>query len=217
MTAVGRKASQIDMRAIEWVWLNRLGRGVFSGFDGDPERGKSQHLAMMAAHVTTGKAWPDGSPCPLGGVILVGAEDSWEATVTPRLVAAGADCSRVRLVSYVVGSDGMPRLLSIPEDVELLERTVVADGALLLAFDPLSAFLSDTVNANSEHDVRRALTPLVEMLECTGCAGLSARHLNKQDRVANALYRGLGSIGFRAVARTVLGVLKGPHHAHTYR
>ncbi len=64
MTAVGRKASQIDMRAIEWVWLNRLGRGVFSGFDGDPERGKSQHLAMMAAHVTTGKAWPSFSSEP---------------------------------------------------------------------------------------------------------------------------------------------------------
>ena len=213
---VGRKASLVSMKAVDWLWPNRLARGVLTGFDGDPERGKSQILATLASHITTGKPWPDGSGCVLGGVIIVGGEDSWEATVVPRLVAAGADCAKVRLVATIPAQDGGERLISIPEDIELLERLIIEDSALLIGFDPLSAFLSDATNANSEHDVRRAMTPLVEMLERTGCAGVALRHLNKQDRVPNALYRGLGSIGFNALARTVLGVAKDPEQPDAF-
>ena len=213
---VGRKASLLSMKAVHWLWPNRLACGVLSGFDGDPERGKSQILAALASHITTGMPWPDGSACEVGGVIIVGAEDSWEATVVPRLVAAGTDCSKVRLVATIPAQDGGERLISIPEDINLLERLIIEDSAMLIGFDPLSAFLSDSANANSEHDVRRAMTPLVEMLERTGCAGVALRHLNKQDRVPNALYRGLGSIGFSALARTVFGVAKDPEQPDTY-
>ena len=207
----GKMASNVAMQLTEWLWPGRLPRGMLSGFDGDPERGKSQHLCLWAAHITTGKPWPDGSPCPLGNVIMVGAEDSWSRTVVPRLTAAGADLSRVRLLS-TIGE----RLISIPEDVSLLEYLITDDGALQISFDPLSAFLSDTVEANSEHSVRRALTPLAEMLTRTNCNAVAARHLSKNDKVGNALYRGLGSIGFSAVARTVLGVAKDPEEPHSY-
>src|SRR5260370_37381290 len=213
---VGRKASLVSMKSIDWLWPNRLARGVLTGFDGDPERGKSQILAALASHISTGMPWPEGSACDVGGVIIVGAEDSWEATVVPRLVAAGADCSKVRLVATIPAQDGGERLISIPEDIDLLERLIIEDSALVIGFDPLSAFLSDATNANSEHDVRRALTPLVEMLERTGCAGVALRHLNKQDRGPNALYRGLGSIGFNALGRTVFRVAKDPEQPDTY-
>jgi hypothetical protein len=205
----GQFASTVAMQSTDWLWEGRLPRGMLSGFDGDPERGKSQHMCLWAAHITRGKPWPDGSPCPVGNVILVGAEDSWSRTVVPRLTAAGADLGRVRLLS-TVGADN--RLLSIPEDVSLLEHLILQDQAVQICFDPLSAFLSETINANSEKDVRRVLTVFAEMLERTNCNAVAARHLNKNDKVGNALYRGLGSIGFNAVARTVLGVSKDPEN-----
>ena len=54
-------------------------------------------------------------------------------------------------------------------------------------------YLSGHVNANADKEVRRALTPLAEMLDRTACSGLMLRHLNKNDRVSNALYRGGGA------------------------
>ena len=45
--------------------------------DGDPGLGKSSTALDIAAHVTTGRAFPDGCPCERGSVVLLTAEDSY--------------------------------------------------------------------------------------------------------------------------------------------
>lgn len=57
--------------------------------------------------------------------------------------------------------------------------------------------------------MRRALTPLVELAQRTGCAVLAVMHLNKK-LGGPAIYRAGGSIGFIGIARTAMLLAKDP-------
>jgi AAA domain len=81
--------------------------------------------------------------------------------------------------------------------------------AKLLIIDPISAYLSETINSNNDASVRRATTPLADLAQRTGCAILLIRHLNKAGDL-KAKYRGGGSIAFTGAARSVLVVDEHP-------
>jgi putative DNA primase/helicase len=55
----------------------------------------------MAATVTTGGQWPDNSRSPIGDVLIWSGEDDPSDTLMPRLIAAGADRSRVHFIHAV--------------------------------------------------------------------------------------------------------------------
>jgi putative DNA primase/helicase len=58
--------------------------------------GKTTIAMKMAATVSTGGAWSDGSRCAPGNVIIWSGEDDPTDTLVPRLIASGADRTRVR-------------------------------------------------------------------------------------------------------------------------
>ena len=205
---IGLLANSIAMERITWLWPGRLPLGMLSGLDGDPELGKSQLVAYEAAMVSTGGRWFDGHQCPQGGVVLVSAEDPAASVLVPRLKAAGADLERILIVSSIPDGYGKQRLISLPDDVFLLRWSIQQMQARLLVFDPITSYLALDVNANADKDVRQALTPLAEMLAQEDCCGQMLRHLSKNDKVSTALYRGLGSIAFTAMARTSMTVAK---------
>jgi hypothetical protein len=70
-------------------------------------------------------------------------------------------------------------------------------------FDPIMAYLGTETNAQNDASVRRALAPLKEFAEVNDVAAHLVRHLNKNGDL-RAEYRGGGSIGFTAQARTAL-------------
>lgn len=85
-------AADIKTHPISWLWPGRVPLGKLTIFAGDPGLGKSLLTANLAAHVTCGKSWPvDHSPCPVGEVMILSAEDDPEDTIVPRLSTAGAD------------------------------------------------------------------------------------------------------------------------------
>jgi putative DNA primase/helicase len=213
---IGELADGFGTRPIDWLWKGRLALGMLSILDGDPGNGKSTIVSDFTARITTGRAWPDGSPCPKGGVVIVGAEDSIEQVLVPRLVAAGADRSRILLVGNIKEPGQAPRLPSLPEDVGLLEAAIRRMDARALFFDPIMPYIGKALNANNDKDVRQALTPLAEMLDRNRCLGLMLRHLSKNDKVSTALYRGLSSIAFVAMARTGMIVAKSPDNAEEF-
>jgi len=200
------RASSFTRKRIEWLWAGHFAIGMLGLVDGDPSRGKSQILASMAGHITTGKAWPDGTACPRGGVVIVGAEDPISEVWVPRLQAVGADLDKVTILPSK--DDGTP--VRLPEDTAYLEKEIRQVEARMIAFDPIMSCLTGLTNANSDKDVRQALTPLNDVLVRTGCAGVMLRHFNKSDKVSNALYRGMASIAFGALARTGFAVAKDP-------
>lgn len=66
--------ADIKAEHIKWLWKNRIPEGKLSLIVGDPGIGKSFFTIFMAAHVTTGKPWPDCSaPIEVGKVLMMSA------------------------------------------------------------------------------------------------------------------------------------------------
>jgi hypothetical protein len=185
-----------------WPWY--LPRGKLAILDGDPGVGKSLLTLDLIARLGRGGPMPDGATpaCP-GTSVLLSAEDDAADTIRPRAEAAGADLSRLVLPSF---GGQVPRL---PDDLPALEELVREYGAGLVVIDPLMAFLPPKVAANLDQTVWEALTPLAGLAARTGCAVLLVRHLAKAGR-DRAVYRGQGSMGIVAAARTALYVAAHP-------
>lgn len=214
--AVGEMASVVSPEAVDWLWRNRLPLGMLTILDGDPDLGKSTLTIDWAARITTGRPWPDGTPSIEGGAIILASEDTAKQVIVPRLMAAGADLTRVLIITTIPTPDGYGRLPSLPDDVPLLEREIRRLRARLLIFDPIMPYIAGSLNANRDGDVRRALAPLGDALERTACTASMLRHLSKDDKTGNALYRGLSSIAFIAVSRGGMVVAKDPDEAGRY-
>src|SRR5260370_35000324 len=101
-----------------------------------------------------------------------------------------------------------PFLLS--RDLKDLEVGIKRTKAILVVIDPLTALLGRNIDSSRDQDVREVFTPLAQLAERIGCAILLIRHLNKGSS-DNILYRGAGSIGIIAAARTGLLVAHDPN------
>ena len=87
-------------RSIRWLWPGYFPRGKLVEIIGDPDQGKSLIIACLSASITAGIPYPDGfSSSVTGNVIIISTEDDKEDTLRPRLEAAGADLTRVRLIT----------------------------------------------------------------------------------------------------------------------
>ena len=198
-------------RKVERLWEGRIPKGCLSLLEGDPGLGKSLMTVALAAAISTGRAVvPGEDPLgPPGDVLFLSAEDDIERTILPRLMAAGADLSRVHPVTTVADKKGEERPVSSPDDLDLIEQQVVEKKAVLVVIDPLMAFLSAGNDSHKDADIRRVLHPMQLMAGKTGAAVLILRHLNKA-REKSAMYRGGGSIGIIAAARAGFVVARHP-------
>lgn len=201
--------SEVVPERVRWLWEGRIALGKLNLVDGDPGTGKSAATTDLAARVSVGKPWPDGSGCEAGGVVVLSAEDGLADTIRPRFDAAGGDPSKVVAVSTVPDAEDNERQIAIPDDLYVIEAAIERVGAVLVVIDPLMAFLPGDVNSHRDQDVRRALAPLARLAERTGAAVVVVRHLNKATG-GNALYRGGGSIGIVGAARSGLLIAKHP-------
>lgn len=197
---------KVEGRPVRWLWKDHLPFGTVSLIEGDPGLGKSQITMDLTSRITKGCPMPGEKEAhyPAGNVIVVNGEDALEFTIKPRLMAAGADLSRVIYRTSVMEA-GKERPISMPEDIDLIAEDLTEQNVSLIIFDPFEAHLSGTVKTNDNHDIRRTLTPLARIAERTRAAVLLVRHLNKQAG-GPAMYRGAGSIGIIGAARSALVV-----------
>jgi AAA domain len=212
--AVGQPAfitlDQVDDAHVSWLWPGRIPHGKLTILEGDPELGKSAVTLDIAARVTTGTAMPgETKRREPAGVLVICAEDDLADTIKPRLQAAGADLSRVASIPLRRDDHGRLIPLSIPDDLERIEAAIVGIKAALVVIDPITAYLSETIQSGNDASVRRATTPLADLAQRRGPAIVLVRHLNKQGDL-RAKYRGGGSIAFTAAARSVLVVEQHP-------
>ena len=104
------------------------------------------------------------------------------------------------------------RIINIREDKKSLhlldsriEKAIVQCDARLLILDPLQGYLGERIDMNRANEIREVMKSVGQVAQRTGCAVVLVGHLNKAAGLSSA-YRGLGSIGFRAAARSVLVV-----------
>lgn len=188
--------SDIPAEEVRWLWYPYLPRGKITIIQGDPGEGKTTFVLALAALLTQGLPVPGGAAGqPPMNIIYQTAEDGLADTVKPRLTALGADCSRVLVI------DESERELTLSD--RRLAQAVEGTGAGLLVLDPIQAYLGDGVDMHRANEVRPIFKRLGQLAERTGCAIVLVGHMNKMQGAKSA-YRGLGSIDFRAAARSVL-------------
>jgi hypothetical protein len=208
------RLDQCRQEELTWLWPHRIAVGKLTLIDGDPAQGKSLLTLDLAARVSSGSPFPDGQPAPeAGGVLLIGAEDGLQDTILPRLCAAGADLSRVRLWQGQ-RHNGLFRPPVFPQDCASLCETIEASQARLIVIDPFLAFLSATACSVNDQMVRHALTPLAQVAEATRSAIVLIRHLTKGGHGRGAVYRGTGAIAIIGAARTAFLVGADPDQRH---
>ena len=209
---LGVLLSDVVAEQVLWLWESRIPLGKLIILEGDPGLGKSALLTDAAARISVGRAWPDGTPCAAGGVVICSSEDGAADTIRPRLDAAGGDPSKV-LDLTMVPDGNIERFITIPKDLDAIRQGIKRVGAQLVIMDPIMQFLSGDHNAHKDQDVRQALAPLAKLAEETGTAIVVVRHLNKASG-GNPLYRGGGSIGIIGAARSALLVAQHPDDEH---
>jgi hypothetical protein len=200
-------ASAIKVRPVRWLWDERLPLAAIALLGGREGVGKSIFAYTMTADITRGRLRGVyfGEP---KSVIVAATEDSWEHTLCPRLMAAGADLNLVFRVDVVTGED-TDGWLSLPKDLPEVEHLAKESGAALLILDPLMSRLDPKLDSHKDADVRRALEPLAAMADATAMCILGLIHVNKSAS-SDPLTTLMASRAFAAVARAVLFVMTDP-------
>ena len=194
---------EIQAEEIKWLWKPYIPFGKLTIVQGDPGEGKTTFVLRLAAQLSQGKGFDDSMEIsePMN-VIYQTAEDGLADTIKPRLLSANADCSKIKVIDDTEKSLYM--------DDERLEIAIREQNAKLLILDPLQAYLGDRVDMNRANEAREMTKKLSAMAEWTGCAVILVGHMNKGSG-AKAAYRGIGSIDFFAIARSVLLVGRVPN------
>lgn len=196
--------AEIEMKPIRWLWFEYLACGKLHILAGAPGTGKTSLAMTLAAIVTTGGRWPDGTRAQQGNVLVISAEDDCSDTLKPRLLAAGGDPSRVRIIKGRTDENGEVMPFDSATDYDLLAP--VLDGVRLIVLDPIvSAVAGDSHKAS---EVRRALAPWVALAEAHDIAILGISHFGKGSAGRDVTERVIGSQAFGALARVVLATAK---------
>src|SRR4030095_3261387 len=85
------RADTIKPEAVTWLWDGFLAGGKLNIVAGAPGTGKTTLALAIAATLTIGGRWPDGTRAAIGDVLIWSGEDSPGDTLVPRLIATGAD------------------------------------------------------------------------------------------------------------------------------
>ena len=199
-------AATLKPEPIAWLWRDWLALGKLHVLAGAPGQGKTTIAIALAATVTIGGRWPDGTRCSPANVLIWSGEDDPADTLLPRLLAMGADVSRIY---FVDGTRIEGKVQSFDPARDLVQLTAEAErigSVALLIVDPVVSAVAGDSHKNTE--VRRALQPLVDLGARLGAAVLGISHFSKGSAGRDPTERVTGSLAFGAVARVVLCVAK---------
>lgn len=196
----------VQSRPISWLWNGRFAAGRITMIVGMPGCGKSFVTCDMAARVSTGSPWPDGSPCERGNVLFITAEDDPGDTIRPRLDAHGAETKRIFIIQgkLLPNDDGSEDEVTFSlQDVVLIERAIEQIGNVrLIVVDPIGSFMGGSVDSHRDNEVRNVLAPLAKLAEQSGAAVVMVAHRRKGN-AGSADDTALGSRAYVALSRSV--------------
>jgi hypothetical protein len=209
-----RSFDSIESIPIDWLWPGRFALGKITLLTGEGGVGKSIFTCDLAARISKGLPFPDGSPGVLGDSFFVGAEDGAGDTIRPRLDAAGADCRKVHLIGGPKPpGEEFASPLDLSRHVAQLDQLLARyPDAKLLIIDPILDYLGEKTNSDKATDVRRVLGPLRSLAEKHRVAIVALNHLRKSIG-GSSKNRSLGSGAFVQVARIELRVCEDPEDA----
>ena len=197
---------QVEVEKIDWLLYPFIPFGKVTIVQGDPGEGKTTMVLQIIAKLTKGEAVlpSDSAESALEektmalepiNVIYQSAEDGLGDTIKPRLLSAGADCSRVMVI------DDNDQALTMMD--ARLEEAIIKTKARLVVLEPIQGFLGAAVDMHRANEIRPLMKRIAVLAEKYHCAIILIGHMNKNSN-GKSSYRGLGSIDFQAAARSVL-------------
>lgn len=209
---VFRKASTIIPRPVLWAWdtapdaepRDREGRFPIGSLVigvGRAGVGKSQCACWLTAQITNGTL-PGAFHGRPRAVVYAATEDSWEMTIVPRLIAAGADLELVYHIS-VQDDDDPHATLTLPSDTRKLELGIKEHDVAMVVMDPLLSLLDSTINDYRAREVRQALEPLVAVADRTRVLLFGLAHFTKASG-SDPLMLLSGSAAFGQLVRSAI-------------
>ncbi len=173
-TSVTHRPLTDAIQPITWLWPGRIPSGKLTLLDGSPNCGTTLFAVTLAAHISSGRPFPDGTACPQGNVLFIAPHDNFRDTLLPRLKAAGARDNHVIAISRVVDNpspsgtaSARTHRFSLTQDLPFLETLITQMQFVLLILDPYSAFPG----------WQRALPDLIDLAQRTQCAILLTHSL----------------------------------------
>ncbi len=194
--------TDIEVTPVNWLWYPYIPLGKITIMQGNLGEGKTMLALNIAAALSRGENLPgDTAPREPINIIYNTAEDGLGDTIKPRLLAAGADCSKIHTINE--------RVNTITMTDERVELNVMEIGAKLLILDPIQAYLGANVDMNKANEIRPIFSQLGRIAEDNNCAVVLIGHKGKNQAYSdiNAL---LGSMDQVAAARSVLTVMQHP-------
>ena len=177
-----------------WLWNGFTREGKLTLLAGAGGTGKSTLCVQLCRYsVQTLKYGPMVRAASCRPMCLCGRQRMNAAdTITPRLMAVGANLSRCGIISEAIDENGMRCPFDAARDMnQLREATQEIGGVSLLIIDPIvTAVTGDMHKAN---DVRRSLQAIVDFAAETNCAVLGITHFAKGTAGKNSAERVIGS------------------------
>ena len=201
----------VEVEQIEWLLYPFIPYGKVTIIQGDPGEGKTTMVLQIIAKLTRGEPilpvtdttktkekrsdevngenvdldpednmQEQSSVSPVN-VIYQTAEDGLGDTIKPRLLAAGADCSKV----LVIDDSDQPLTMA---DVRL-EEAIVQTKAKMVVLDPIQGFLGADVDMHRANEIRPLMKRVAVLAEKYHCAVILIGHMNKNSN-GKSSYRG---------------------------
>lgn len=201
------KASEIEVKQVDWVIDKWLAAGMVHLLAGQAERGKTGIALAVASMITNREFFPTGQQSKEGKVIIWTGEDSINHIVVPRLEAYGADLDEVLFVASERHGEFDPAI-HMPQLEKLVDSLGDYHGVRLLIMDPILRVAAKVRNSNDPVQLRDALDNLRYFAERKGIAVLGITHFLKRHNAqgSGVLDRVIGSQAWGAVARVVWAV-----------
>jgi hypothetical protein len=166
--------------------------------------GKSLWTIRAMSSVTTGAAWgPFTITDESADVVLIATEDGWSDTIRPRLEVAGADLSKLHILSEERDGTGP----ATSKDLAVLENSGVRPALVVL--DAWIDTVPNGVNIKDPQQCRVAVKPWKDYAAKSGAAVLLVTHTNRLDSGSSRDTYGLSG-ALRQVVRSALYAIEDP-------
>jgi putative DNA primase/helicase len=226
---VAVSADTIQPERMGWVWRDRIPDEAISWILGQPNNAKSLLTIEIAACATTGRQWPDGTENTMGAVdvLMLCFEDSLSKQVVPRLIAAGADLTRIKFLdrkSFRTHLDGDPepakKGLDLSEHLPILLDIMKANPQFkLIIVDPIRDIFGKA-RMTHDNEVGPVLADLIEFCEKAHVAFVGVVHVPKHQN-NSAVEKIAGGSAVAASAKSAFMLSRDPdsddkhHHVMT--
>ena len=189
--------SDIQAKAVQWLWYPYFPFGKITLLQGDPGDGKSTMMMNIMAELSVGGILPDGTKIDHPQrIIYQCSEDGSSDTIKPRLENCGANCRNIAFIDEDIHT-------GLTLDDDRLRSAISEFRPKLVVIDPIQSYIDSDSDLRMATKARKLMRKIGIWASTYDCAFVLIGHLNKNES-SKGLYRNLGSIDVVAAARSIL-------------